>query len=593
MVDEVETQPATQTTLSDAELRALAYFAIGIGSEGSIGGRDVSNRLAFAGTIRNGVMDPVGNSGYSIGTLQTDLGQHPEAAAQLVDAYQTWARTGHRDWLLTDAQLTQTVNDLGRNGQTIEAQNGRPLDATVKSHLDIFLVSDAGITFVHGRDVAQIDTLMRPGGGMDQLQGTTFYQGSSLGDQAKLATMILKLENQAGQGYYPRIINAINGGTINSTEEAKAMVDGFMPNRNGPDYIESGMDHALVGAEVFNSLRNAHPLNPLHQPWQAVLADPLVNPTQTGQDAAHPNLSSEYTAIKSLFLQKQSAPALIEALDQGGAYGYNITNSRGQSRPQSTSLYASGDDFVVMDGRGIGKAYIRGAWSDVDRTDLIRVDNRDDTIDLNINRDGATELLLHIDPNAPVLRPGGGLPPGGEIDPLTFQEIAPRLFAPTLNDEHQRNGADPALPLYMNLQGARQDEGLRSRAIDDPLLSQAERAVRQLEHGRGRDYDEQSACMAASVACLAKANGFSRIDHVVLSVPRGDLGKSENLFVIQGGLSDPAHHRAYMKTQDATDMPVERSLAQLQAYSDMQQRQQASPGMDEPRREMGPQMRMG
>ena len=117
MVDEVKTQPAPRTTLADAELRALAYFSIGIGSEGSIGGRDVSNRLAFAGTLRNGVMDPVGNSGYSIGTLQTDLGQHPEAAVQLVDAYQAWARTDHPDWLLTDAQRTQPANDLGRNGR--------------------------------------------------------------------------------------------------------------------------------------------------------------------------------------------------------------------------------------------------------------------------------------------------------------------------------------------------------------------------------------------------------------------------------------------------------------------------------------------
>lgn len=186
-----------------------------------------------------------------------------------------------------------------------------------------------------------------------------------------------------------------------------------------------------------------------------------------------------------------------------------------------------------------------------------------------------------------------GLPQTGDIDPVTLQAIAPRIFAPTLNDEHQRNGADPALPPYMNLQGTRQEGGLRSRAIDDPLLSQAERAVRQLEHGRGRDYDEQSACMVASVACLAKANGLTGIDHVVLSVPRGDLGKSENLFVIQGGLSDPAHHRAHMKTQDAIDMPVERSLAQLQAYSDMQQRQPAPPVMDELRREMSPQIRMG
>lgn len=42
--------------------------------------------------------------------------------------------------------------------------------------------------------------------------------------------------------------------------------------------------------------------------------------------------------------------------------------------------------------------------------------------------------------------------------------------------------------------------------------------------------------MAASVGCLAKANGLSRIDHVVLSEDNGMARKGENLFVVQGGL---------------------------------------------------------
>lgn len=410
MTERDESRAAPPATLTDAELQALAYFAVGVGSEGGDSGRDASHRLSFAGNIRNGVMSPVGNSGYSIGTLQTDLGQHPEVAITLIDAYQAWARSADPDWLLTNAEQTQTVDDLGRNGRTIVSQHGRPLDATIKSHLDSFLASDAGITYVHDRDVAQVNFLMRPGGAADQLRGTTLYQNATLDDQAKLATVILKLENQGGNRYYPRIINEINGGTINSAEDARATVNEFLANRGGrsrnePDYVETGVGHALEATEVFNGLRNANPLSPLRRPWQDVLANPLVNPTQTSQDADRENLSPEYMAVKNLFLQKVKAPALIEAIDQGGAYGYNITNSSGQSRPQSTSLYAAGDDFAVMDGNGIGKAYVGGVWSDVDRANLMRVSNRDGTVDLNINHDGVVERLLHVDPNAPVLRP--------------------------------------------------------------------------------------------------------------------------------------------------------------------------------------------
>lgn len=102
----------------------------------------------------------------------------------------------------------------------------------------------------------------------------------------------------------------------------------------------------------------------------------------------------------------------------------------------------------------------------------------------------------------------------------------------------------------------------------DPLLSQAEEAVRRLEKGLGRDYDQSSACLAASAACLAKEHGLSRIDHVALSGDTGAVRQGEHLFVVQGGLNDPAHLRAHMRTDDALAKPVEQSLAQLQTLND-------------------------
>lgn len=100
--------------------------------------------------------------------------------------------------------------------------------------------------------------------------------------------------------------------------------------------------------------------------------------------------------------------------------------------------------------------------------------------------------------------------------------------------------------------------------------------------------------MAASAACLAKANGLSGIDHIFLSVERGAVRQGENLFVVQGDPGDPAHRRAMMKTQDAINTPVEQSLAQLQTLSEARQRESLAQTMDEPGRETkAPQMRMG
>ncbi|MCC5099448.1 XVIPCD domain-containing protein [Xanthomonas campestris] len=107
----------------------------------------------------------------------------------------------------------------------------------------------------------------------------------------------------------------------------------------------------------------------------------------------------------------------------------------------------------------------------------------------------------------------------------------------------------------------------------DPLVSQAEAAVRDLEKGLGRDYDENSARLAASSAYLAKENGLSRIDHVVLSRQTDSVRQGENVFVVEGALNDPAHKMAHMKTMDAITQPVEQSLAQLQTLSETQRSQ--------------------
>ncbi|QJD67608.1 peptidoglycan DD-metalloendopeptidase family protein [Xanthomonas campestris pv. badrii] len=155
-----------------------------------------------------------------------------------------------------------------------------------------------------------------------------------------------------------------------------------------------------------------------------------------------------------------------------------------------------------------------------------------------------------------------GLSKTGDIDPATLQQIAPRIFPPELNQEDHN-----AAPTYRNIQGV--------APTKDPLHRQAEDAVRRLEQGLGRDYDDNSARLAASSAYLAKANGLSRIDHIVLSEQTTSLRQGENVFVVQGALDDPAHLRAHMKTGDAIALPVDQSLAHLQALNETQQQQQA------------------
>lgn len=505
--------PALPPNLTDAELRAVAYFAIGVSSEGSIGGRDVSNRLSFAGNIRNGVMQPIGNSGLSIGTLQTDLGQHPGAVPPLVDAYQAWARTHRPDAVLSDAQRAQTIADLGRDGNAIRAQQGRPLDAGVRANLDAFLRSDDGISFVHNRDVAQVDTLMT--GVMARVQQTALYRDSAPDDQVRLATIVAKVQNQSGDRWTPALLRNMDNGTHASVADVSRAVDRLLP-RAADDYMETGRDHALAGAEVLIALRNADQRSPLHQTWRDVMANPLVNPTQLDNVAARPNLRAQYDTVKTLFLQPAESPALIAALDRGGTHAYGRPQAEGNLAP-TAGLYAMGNDLVVWNRDGVGHANIGGTWSDFARTDVTRTRNPDRTTDLHISRDGVRTRLLHVDPAAPPLRAA-----------LTPEPDTPR---------HAR--------------------------AESPLLQQAREHVHRLDASLGRTHDHASDCMTASLACLARERGLERIDHVLLSRQTETARQGEHVFVLQGRLDDPTQLRAHMKTAVAVATPVDESLLRL------------------------------
>lgn len=531
--------------LSDNQLRTLAYFSIGVASEGSSAGRNVAYKLSFAGNVRAGVMEPIGNSGFSIGTLQIDLGQHPAVATDFIDAYQSWARQQTPSLELDARQRLQTLSDLQRDGNAIRTQNGRSLDATVRSNLDAFLASDEGVTFVHARDVAQVNRLLRTGdgrsdsgGAMQQLRSTDLYQRSALDDQAKLATMIMKLENQAGQGRYPGVIRSISNGDLNDVDDVKARIDGMLPNRivrgeEQANYLESGVEHALQGTEVFNRLRAAGQGNPMREVFSAVSANPLANPAALAADRAHPDPMHRYETVKTLFLQSVESPAYLDALEAGRSHAWGRPQPKGRASA-TAGLYTSGGDVVVWNRDGHGHSMVDNQWSEVPRSELTRQRNADGTIDLvRTLHDGTVERLIHVDPNERERHPNVAPPEQpGQID--------------------RRHGSN-----YTN-----------------PLLDQANSAVARLEESLGRPIDESSRRLAASAACLAAEKGMHRIDHVILSSQTNQSRACENFFIVQRELANPANVRAHMSTSQAVSTSVEDSLVRLQLLTD--ERQQAS-----------------
>ncbi|KLD69681.1 hypothetical protein Y887_15600 [Xanthomonas pisi DSM 18956] len=529
--------------LTDQELRATLYFAVGVSSESGY----AAYQLEVAGdNLRTPLLEPADNSGYTIGTIQTDLGQHYQPnmpngeniPRDLVSAYQQWAHGQQQDLVLSQQQVDQTIADLGRNGRAIRVDAGRPLDAEVKSKLDTFLSSNEGISWVHQRDVAQIDKLMDRA--IAPLQRSELYQNASLDDQVRLATMVGKAYNQNETRTAPMIRN-IEANQYHSLADVSAAIDDLNPRATGrSDYLEAGRDKALEGADVVNALRNADSRSPLATVWTNVVANPLVDPTTLNAPQAGQNLAHEYHSVKGLFLHYNRAEEFVSALDRGATYQNASTDRADPTRFNGAGFYAAGNDLVTWDKTGQGHAFLNGAWSGIERQNLARVRNDDGTTDLNISENGQTRKLLQVDPHA---------------NPLRGTE-APVAPAP--------HNQQPVVPRHGSL-----------LPVQDPLHRQAEDAVRRLEQGLGREYDDNSARLAASSAYLAKENGLTRIDHVVLSESYKSVRQGENVFVVEGALNDPAHKMAHMKTNDAIAQPVEQSLAQLQSLGETQRQQQS------------------
>jgi hypothetical protein len=99
---------------------------------------------------------------------------------------------------------------------------------------------------------------------------------------------------------------------------------------------------------------------------------------------------------------------------------------------------------------------------------------------------------------------------------------------------------------------------------DGALYEQALSGVAAL-HPRVMDEAESTTRLALALVALAKENGLTQIDHVVVNPSGVDIRNGDNVFVVEGRLDDPAHRRAHMKTELALQMPIEVSAQRIEA----------------------------
>ncbi|PMR89102.1 XVIPCD domain-containing protein [Xanthomonas arboricola] len=102
---------------------------------------------------------------------------------------------------------------------------------------------------------------------------------------------------------------------------------------------------------------------------------------------------------------------------------------------------------------------------------------------------------------------------------------------------------------------------------DHAMHQQIRSKVEQLDAASGRRFDATSERMTASLLTLAKDNGLTRVDHVLLSEKTKDLPAAHTLILVQGKPNDPAMMRAHMPTVEAAQRPVQESFSQLESLN--------------------------
>ncbi|WP_234349397.1 XVIPCD domain-containing protein [Xanthomonas citri] len=147
-----------------------------------------------------------------------------------------------------------------------------------------------------------------------------------------------------------------------------------------------------------------------------------------------------------------------------------------------------------------------------------------------------------------------GRPEPGTVGDITTSDVKQGSLGPESHPASPKTALLPSQPGH----------------TDHALYQQIKGGVTQLDAQHGKEWDGASQRMTASLLALAKEEGLSRVDHVVLNKPTPQLAGGEKVFIVQGALNDPAHQRAHMPTLDAVQTPEAQSFDRLQAINQTQ-----------------------
>lgn len=311
---------------SEGHIQGIARFLVGFGTEEDQYWRDY--HFDFCGTInydpKTGfplAVNPIGNSGYSLGCLQLDFGQTQAAADPFVTAFDSWhaANPGSPglssthafavNALKSDGDKLKATPTIALHKQDVEALSAFVLTPTgsdwVNSNIDNALIgSDTQRKLIYDSE----DTLV----GIARLMEATtaFKHATSVATTDLLYAMTMKAYNQAPGNCTGKLLPFLNTGP--SDQAIAAWPDGFT------GAFHDGVKNAVELSQMWSQLIAAN-ANPKPAAWLLDLQN-VMDMQGLANPRTRSATSGTYVAAKQIFESSAYFPAFAHALQTGTDY---------------------------------------------------------------------------------------------------------------------------------------------------------------------------------------------------------------------------------------------------------------------------------
>jgi len=515
------------------------YFVVGRGTEGG----PSSYHLSITG-VTVGTSDPhwgkadsiIADSGYTLGTIQVDLGKRGTWALGATDGSPLKpGETTYVDGII--GQASQYAKDHGLNFTADNAQlrsdllshgngkNGRDtldfIDRATRDSINAWAGSEDGQKWIHKNiDYPQIRNATQSS--MDMLD----KYGKNIPEEHRLETIAIlaKTENQipSQMAKFEKVLK--DGGNYDDVLAKANQIKQTYSYYDGPKAAAIAHDYqaALQDETKAAALDRA----------QGKVGNPDFNPRQS---AADPDINQ---ALKTIG-QGGHAPSHHGSSLRQGAHGDNVTTMQGQLAKLG---YTDAHQRALVPDGDFGPG-TKHAVESFQRDHHMKVDGvvGPKTLEALTKAAGVTQVAdaAPVTPAAPV------------AEAAAVAQVASESATPG------RPGLDDA------------------RSPGHSLYGQALAEIRAIDAQHGRTSDDMTLNFAGSVAAAAHANGLTRVDHVVMSDDRS------RAYAVQGDIDSPFKQVAEVDVRQAVTTPLDQSSAAFRSQ-DAQQAQPDVPVMPAP-----------